>query len=97
MPTDREIIAAATAVVASQHRVSFEVARAALIAAERIRAIDEKMGRHRPQKKTLREKTIAILLRITDEQVPLFNSQRLHTLHADCRKLLDDIHKSDAT
>lgn len=42
---------------------------------------------------TERERVIAILLRITDEQAPLFGSDRLRSLHADCRKLLDDMHK----
>jgi hypothetical protein len=41
--------------------------------------------------KDIREPTVRLLLRITDEQVPLFGSERLKTLHADCRKLLDDI------
>lgn len=34
-----------------------------------------------------------ILLRICDEQVPLFSSDRLHNLHRDCRDLLNRVVK----
>jgi hypothetical protein len=44
-----------------------------------------------PMSPNLRERTIRVLLRITDEQVPPMASDRLKTLHADCRKLLADL------
>jgi hypothetical protein len=44
----------------------------------------------------LREKIIRLLLRITDEQVPLLCSDRLRTVHKDCRVLLDELTKEQA-
>lgn len=39
------------------------------------------------------EQVIRILLRICDEQVPLFSSDRLKNLHNDCRNLLEEFNK----
>lgn len=45
----------------------------------------------------LREKLIRLLLRITDEQVPLLCSDRLRNVHRDCREALDELLKEPAT
>jgi hypothetical protein len=44
-----------------------------------------------PMSPNLRERTIRILLRITEEQVPPMASDRFKKLRADCRKLLADL------
>lgn len=40
------------------------------------------------------EETCKLMLKITDESVPLFSSDRLHNLHKQCREHLEKILKT---
>lgn len=51
----------------------------------------EKLKNVKAELKSLETEVSKILLRILNEQVPLFSSERLKTLHNDCRELLNRV------
>ena len=51
----------------------------------------EKLNQVKGELKSLETEVLNLLLRILDEQVPLFSSDRLKTLHSDCRELLNRV------
>lgn len=51
----------------------------------------EKLKNVKAELKSLETEVSKILLRILNEQVPLFSSDRLKTLHNDCRELLNRV------
>lgn len=51
----------------------------------------ESLNQVKGELKSLETEVSKLLLRILDEQVPLFSSDRLKTLHNDCRELLNRV------